>query len=144
MEDTHNPSEMKKFHESSLKIFNEAVTDNVALCKGSEEIAVTVSDYIPNKLLSRIKCELCISFMVKNSSTIPYYNHLSRGNLTVPSSSVAEFGCSAFALLDYFDDFIAKQDNVNIRDAGSSVLFKMPSLAQFFLRGSSGSSLETG
>ena len=61
--------------------------------------------------------------MVKNSSTISYYNHLSRGNLTVPSS-LADFGCSAFALLDHFDDFMTRQDNVNIHNAGSSALLK--------------------
>ena len=41
--DTHNPSEMKKFHESFLKIFEEAVTDNIALSKGSEDVAVIIS-----------------------------------------------------------------------------------------------------
>ena len=61
---------------------------------------------------------------MENFSTILYYNHLSRGNLTVPSSSLADFGCSAFALLDYFDDFRTRQDNVNRRHAGSSVLLK--------------------
>ena len=38
-ENTHNPPEMKKFYEFFLKIFDEAVTDNTALCKGSEEVA---------------------------------------------------------------------------------------------------------
>ena len=37
---------------------------------------------------------------------------------------MADFGCSAFALLNYFYDFITRQDNVNRRDAGSSVLLK--------------------
>ena len=62
--------------------------------------------------------------MVENSFTIPNYNHLSRGNLTAPSSSLADFGYSAFALLDYFDDFTTRQDNVNIHDASSSILLK--------------------
>ena len=44
--DIHSPSEMKIFHESFLKIFDEAVTDNIALCKGSEEVAVKISGYI--------------------------------------------------------------------------------------------------
>ena len=46
LKDTHNPSEMKKFHESFLKVFDEVVTDNIALCKGSEEVTVTISGYI--------------------------------------------------------------------------------------------------
>ena len=62
--------------------------------------------------------------MVENSSTISYYNHLFIGNLTAPSSSLADFGCSAFALLDYFDDFMTQQDNVNICNTGSSMLLK--------------------
>ena len=70
LDDTHNPSEMKKFHESFLKIFNEIVTDNIALLKGSEEVTVTISGYTAKKLLSRLKCGLCISLMVENSSTI--------------------------------------------------------------------------
>ena len=115
---------MKKFHKYFLKIFDEAVTDNIALCKGSEKVAVTISGYIAKKLLNRLKCELCMSFMVVNSSTIPHYDHPSRGNLIVSSSFLADFGCSAFALMDYFDDFMARQVNVNIRDAGSSVWHK--------------------
>ena len=62
--------------------------------------------------------------LLGNSSTIPYYNHLFRGNVTVPSSSLANFGYSAFALLDFFDDFMTQQENVDIGDAGSSLLYK--------------------
>ena len=108
--------------------------DNIALCKGSEKVAVTISGYIAKKLLSRLKCKLCTLFMVENSSTIPYYNHLSRGNLTVPSSSLADFGCSAIALLDYFDEFMARLDNVNIRDAGFSILLKCLPQHNFFCK----------
>ena len=39
-------------------------------------------------------------------------------------SSLVDFGCSSLALLDYFDDFVTRQDNVNIRDAGYRVLHK--------------------
>ena len=90
LEYTRNLSEIKIFHESFLKIFDETVTDNIALCKGSEEVAVTISGYITKNLFNRLKSELCISFMVENFSTVPYYNHLSRGNLTVPSSFLAD------------------------------------------------------
>ena len=62
--------------------------------------------------------------MEENFSTILYHNYLSGENLTVPFSSLADFGCSAFALLDNFDDFMTRQNNVNIRDAGFSVLLK--------------------
>ena len=41
LEDIYNPSEMKKF--LFFKIFDEAVSDNTALCKRSEEAAVTIS-----------------------------------------------------------------------------------------------------
>ena len=42
LEDTHNTSEIKKFPKSFLKIFDEAVTDNITICKGSEEVEVTI------------------------------------------------------------------------------------------------------
>ena len=58
LEDAHNSSKMKKFHESFLKIFDEVVTDNIALCKDSEKVAVTISGYIAKKLLNRLKCAL--------------------------------------------------------------------------------------
>ena len=46
LEDTHNTSKMKRFHESFLKMFDEVATDNIALCKVSEEVAGTISGYI--------------------------------------------------------------------------------------------------
>ena len=47
----------------------------------------------------------------------PYFYLLSGSNLTVPSNTVTEFICSAFAVLDYSEQFNAQQEGVAVRDA---------------------------
>ena len=46
---------------------------------------------------------------IKNNS---YLTLLSRGGLTVPSSMLADFTCSCFAVLDYTSKFIEKESVV--------------------------------
>ena len=41
-----------------------------------------------------------------NATEKLYFNLLSRGGLTVPSSQMAEFVCACFDILDYADKFI--------------------------------------
>ena len=53
--------------------------------------------------------------MTGQCTTAPYFHLLSHGNLTLPSHSMAEFTCSAFALQDYYDLFIAQQKVVAAR-----------------------------
>ena len=47
----------------------------------------------------------------------PYFHLLSHGNVTVPSNAKAKFSCCAFALIEYYDQFIAHQKNVAVPDA---------------------------
>ena len=45
-----------------------------------------------------------------------YFHLLSRGNLTIPSNTITELTCSAFTLLDYYDQFIAQRKDIAVRD----------------------------
>ena len=64
LEDTHHPSEMKKFYKSFLKIFDEAVKDNIALCKGSKEVAITISGYIAKNYVYHLWRKISLPFYI--------------------------------------------------------------------------------
>ena len=81
-----------------------------------------MTGYIAKKMIKRLQCNLCKSILTGQCTTAPYFHFLSRGNLTVPSTTMAEFTCSAFALLDYYDQFIAQQKNVAVRDVALCIL----------------------
>ena len=51
-----------------------------------------------------------------------YFDLLSRGGLTVPSSPMAEFVCASFAILDYTDKFISKDINSTTQSAAQIIL----------------------
>ena len=65
-------------------------------CKDSEEVAITVSGYIAKKLLN-CSTKMCASLTVGKATTVLYFHYLSRENLTVSITGLAEFACSAFA-----------------------------------------------
>ena len=52
----------------------------------------------------------------------PYFHLISRGNLTAPSNTLADFPCTAFAVLDYHDDFVIRRKHVPVRDAAMYIL----------------------
>ena len=75
-------------------------------------------------MIKRLQCNLCKSILIGHCTTAPYFLLLSRGNLTVPFTTMAEFTCPVFALLDYYDQFIAQQKNVAVRDLALYILHK--------------------
>ena len=75
-------------------------------------------------MIKRLQCNLCKSILTGQCTTAPYFLLLSRGNLTVSFTTMADSTCSVFALLDYYDHFIAQQKNVAVRDAASYILHK--------------------
>ena len=82
-----------------------------SLSGDSLEVAHTISGYVAKKLLARFKCETCIPKMtgredMKHLDKNQYFECLTRGGLTVPSTSLADFVSSSFALLDYADTYI--------------------------------------
>ena len=47
--------------------------------------------------------------VTEETTNLPYFYHLSRGGLTILSTSLAELVNKAFALLDFYYEFIQKQ-----------------------------------
>ena len=83
------------------------INDEILECtldNDSEEVAVTIAGYIAKKLAKRSKCSACKSLLKSSDIDIDhnhYLNLLSRGGLTVPSSELAEFCTSCFAIPRY-------------------------------------------
>ena len=61
----------------------------------------------------------------------PYFHLISRGNLTAPSNALADFVCTAFAVLDYYDYFIVQQKHVPVRDAATYIVLNCLSSYSF-------------
>ena len=76
----------------------------------SAEVATTISGYVAKKLIKRSKCEDCKNILKVNDNDLSsdsYLCLLSRGGLFVPSKSLSEFVCNAFAILDYIEKDIS-------------------------------------
>ena len=54
----------------------------------------------------------------------PSFDLLFCGNLTEPFNAMAKFTCCAFALVDYYDQFIGQQKDFAVWDAASYILHK--------------------
>ena len=84
-------------------------TQEIAECvldDNSMEVATTIAGYVAKKLIKRSKCDNCISLLKAGDTEISndlYFNTLSRDGLFVPSKKLAEFVCSAFAILDFIE-----------------------------------------
>ena len=50
-----------------------------------------------------------------------YVQILSRGGLTIPSTNLVNYGCTAFAILEFMDDLITKS-GLPVRKAAEHVL----------------------
>ena len=82
---------------------NDSHLQEAELTTDGEEVATTVAGYIGKKLTERSKCPECkICFVSPKGSTFDnvYFNHLSRGGLTIPSPALAEFVVNAFAIVE--------------------------------------------
>ena len=75
-------------------IYDESDFENIELDDDAEEVATVICGYIAKKLLSTL-------FIIGNATTNQYFHSFFRGKLTIPSTPLADFGCSAFALLHY-------------------------------------------
>ena len=105
---------------SDLIIEEESHLYEATLTDGGEEVATTVVGYIGKRLVKRSNCEICKTTLICPKDTEfqnNYFNLLSRGGLTVPSPSLAEFVTSSFAILDFVDGKLAKQPSVPTRKA---------------------------
>ena len=98
-----------------------------SLSSDSLEVAHLIAGYVAKKLLTRFKCDHCVSSMMnsKDSSEYSfkneYFDALYRGGLTVPSTALSNFVTGSFAILDYAKDHI---DNNLVRHTAELLLKK--------------------
>ena len=105
--------------EESNEIFESVLNED------SQEVATTIAGYIAKKLIKRSKCETCkvmLSCAKSDLNNNHYLNFLSRGGLTVPSSILADFTCSCFAILHYTEQYVQRHSLVNVTEAFEMIL----------------------
>ena len=80
---------------------------DASLSSDSLEVAHLIAGYVAKNILTRFKCDHCVSSMTssKDSSEYSfnnkYFDALNRGGLTVPSTALSDFVSSSFAILGY-------------------------------------------
>ena len=84
---------------------------SLSLSESARGEAEVVAGYVATKLHCRFHCVNYEDMMVqheksKSDNTNKYFDALSRGGLTVPSSNLLEFVCSSFAILDFLETVI--------------------------------------
>ena len=117
-----NIDDLKAAIEEEDVVLSEAV-----LTEESIEVASTIAGYIAKKLSKRSKCKACKNALVSPAGTNfenKYFQLLSRGKLTVPSPSVADFVGNGFAVLDAADEIISRFPNIPTKTACEYVLRK--------------------
>ena len=96
--------------------------ETLELISESAEVSFTIAGYIAKKLKKRLICTLCQ--LTNESTDVSYFNNLSRGGLTVPSTSLADLANKDFALLDFYNEFIQKQCFLPDRNGAIHVLLQ--------------------
>ena len=126
--------------QSGLEEFSSYLQDNdsyfyeATLTDEGEEVATTVAGYIGKKLSERSTCSECKAALVLPKGSAfenNYFNLLSRGGLTVPSPSLAEFVVNGFAILDIADAIIARFPSIPTRNAAEFILKKYSHTVRF-------------
>ena len=125
-EEDHKPL-LKNESSHLLNILSEQEIEINELCLSSDskEVAYSIAGYVTKKLLKRFNCDKCPFFMVGNNeekSDNHYLNLLSRGGLTIPSTQIAEFISSCFAILDFCDEFIELHRQSTTRKSAETIL----------------------
>ena len=110
---------LKKDEEEKLQFFlfditsKNLIKETIVLSDDTREVGIYISGYIAKKIKDRFE-DCCIEYAVgeiKGDDTdSAYLKIISRGGLTVPSYSLSNYVCEAFALLDYFNEIISKSD----------------------------------
>ena len=109
---THTLGAFINFIEKDGSHLNEA-----ALTDDSNAVATTIAVYIAKKLIKRSSCIICKPCLVSEKGIHfehKYFHNLSRGGLTIPSSSLSEFVSNGFAILDSADEIITAFDSVSV------------------------------
>ena len=98
--------------------------DDVSLFPDSREVAIYIAGYIVKKYIKRVNCsDKCkmAGTISDDSSDRTYLQAISRGGLIIPSLSLSECVCGAFAAIEFFNDTI-KSSGLTVRLAAETVL----------------------
>ena len=119
-----------------MNVINEHTTEIMEACldSDSEEVSTTIAGYIAKKLAKRSKCDLCKRLLKANQMDLNenhYLKILSRGSMTVPSTKLAEYTSSCFAILDYTEDIVRIEGVSDVRGAYTRILDKFAPKSAF-------------
>ena len=114
-------------------MLSECCTPDVSLNEDGVQVAIYIAGYIATKLRGKFPCchDLITSNDVAHLLESRYFQLLSSGSLTVPSSSLADFVIETFAILEYFDAHITNFPNIQASLAAKIVLEKFGPSPQF-------------
>ena len=101
--------------------------ENTTLSNDSREVAIHIAGYMVKKFKKRLS-DCCIVFLTGDSDDfesqdISYIQTLSRGGLKIPSLNLANYVCSAFAMLDFLFGIII-ESGIPMLKAARSVLMR--------------------
>ena len=82
------------------------------LCQDSCEVAINIAGYITKKILAKLKCNVCEPLLRSNKISSEYINIMSRGGLTEPSQSLADYVCAGFAILYTTKDLLFQYSDI--------------------------------
>ena len=101
-----------------------ASIQEATLSPESEEVAFVVAGFVAKRLIDKNDCLVCKSSIVGDTEERPrhYFNLLSRGGLTVPSSGLTEHVVNSFAVLDAVEDLIQNYPSIPCRLAAEEIL----------------------
>ena len=99
--------------------------DHVQLSASSRRVAGYVPKRLKKQLNCTIKChERLIGNLLDKSDDHSYMELLSRGRSMIPSLSLSNYVCNAFAIIDFFNITI-KQSGLSVRLEAETVLDKL-------------------
>ena len=104
---------------------HESEMHELSLSSDSKEVAYLIAGYVAKKLLKRFNCDICSFSMIGNdveTNENDYLDILSRGGLMIPSTKIAEYICSCFAILDFSTQFIEKHKQFTTRQCAEKIL----------------------
>ena len=81
--------------------------DDVSLFPDSQEVAIYIAGYIVKKYIKRVNCsDKCkmVGTISDDASDRTYLQAISRGGLIIPSLSLSEYVCGAFAAIEFFNE----------------------------------------
>ena len=101
--------------------------ENTTLSNDSREVAIHIAGYMVKKFKKRLG-DCCIVFLTVDSDNfesqdISYIQTFSRGGLKIPSLNLANYVCSAFAMLDFLFGIIT-ESGIPMLKAAESVLMR--------------------